>query len=135
MLESVPRGADGAVTRAALASPFASAASLEQRTPPRTGHEKLLVSIVQDVLGTEHVAIQDNFFRLGGTSLLCFRVVQQVRASTGQALSPRALLVGTLEQAAAELAMQPAVVAPVGENHEAKGVLGRLKLRISRSAG
>ena len=133
-LDALPRTAEGSVRHVALVSPFAPASSVERKTPPRSEQEKLLVDIVQDVLGTERVAIQDNFFRLGGTSLLCFRVVERVRTTTGQTLSPRALLVGTLEQAAAELALQPAV-AHRSRDDDGRGVFGRLKGFISGSVG
>ena len=133
-VDSLPRTAEGDVKYATLVTPFASASSAERKTPPRTEQEKLLVNIVQDVLGTERIAMQDNFFRLGGTSLLCFRVVERVRTTTGQALSPRALLVGTLEQAAAELALQPAAANRNGDDG-GKSVFGRLKGFVSGSAG
>ncbi|MDZ7630722.1 MAG: AMP-binding protein [Gemmatimonadaceae bacterium] len=103
-VESLPRAVDGQVVYGALASPFdARQTAGVQHVAPRTETETLLAAAWRSVLDVEQISVLDNFFRLGGTSLLCFRVVEQVRKQTGQHLSPRALLVGTLEQVAGEL--------------------------------
>ena len=104
-LESLPRNARNAIRGDQLRSPFgADVVGGGERTTPRDPAERLLAEACQSVLGLEHVNVRDNFFQIGGTSLLCFRVIEYVRAATGQRLNPRALLMGTLEQAAVELA-------------------------------
>ena len=130
-LPAINRAADGSVVRHALPTPFAGAQGAGQFIAPRTPDEALLAAAWQQVLGLERVSATDNFFRLGGTSLLCFRVVEQVRRTSGKVLNPRALLVGTLEQAAAGLGQgPPAAAAPA----EPVGMLSRLKGVIAGSA-
>jgi AMP-binding enzyme C-terminal domain/Phosphopantetheine attachment site len=128
---AIPLTPSGERKLSALESPFVPVVAADVRTAPQTEQEVLLLSIVSDVLGSDRVSVQDNFFKLGGTSLLCFRVVERVRSTTGQALSPRALLVGTLEQAAAELAQQPVTSAQQRDANETRSVFGRLKGFIS----
>ncbi|MCC7053620.1 MAG: amino acid adenylation domain-containing protein [Gemmatimonadaceae bacterium] len=129
---AIPRRVDGRVIRDALGSPFAPSATDHASGAPRTATEVLLASQWRAVLELEQVAVGDNFFHLGGTSLLCFRVIEQVRRATGRVLNPRSLLVGTLGQVAAELdrdAPTPAdAPAPVG------GVLSRIR-ELARGIG
>ncbi len=132
-LSALPIDARGVVRYEALLSPFAAAASATvQQVAPRNESEAMLAEAWKAALGVEQVSVLDNFFRLGGTSLLCFRVVEQVRKSTGRHLNPRALLVGTLEQAAAELATQSASTSSgAATAQESSGMFSRLKGLIS----
>lgn len=45
---------------------------------PRTGTEKILCDIYGGVLGIENVGIKDNFFDIGGTSLLAMKIIAKV---------------------------------------------------------
>jgi amino acid adenylation domain-containing protein len=130
-LTAIPRLSDGTVDVDALVSPFGSvgSAAADQRVAPRNDSEQLVVDAVRTVLGVESVSVTDNFFRIGGTSLLCFRVVDTVKRASGRQLNPRALLVGTLEQAAAELAAT-SPDKPVGGDRDS-GVLSKFKGLIS----
>jgi len=77
-LDELPLNAFGKVDRLALPEPeVAHAASLDDA--PRTEAEQILCRIWQDVLGLEAVGIHDNFFKLGGSSLLATKAVAQVR--------------------------------------------------------
>ncbi|WP_410667666.1 amino acid adenylation domain-containing protein [Amycolatopsis sp. cmx-4-68] len=58
---------------------------------PRTATERALSRIWADVLAVERVGVDDDFFALGGDSLLCLRVTARLRADFGAALPPRAL--------------------------------------------
>jgi len=46
---------------------------------PRTPTEAMLARIWAEILGLDHVGIQDNFFDLGGDSLLATQVLSRVR--------------------------------------------------------
>ena len=48
-------------------------------TAPRTDAEKLLAQIWSDVLGVERVGVHDNFFDLGGDSILSIQIVAKAQ--------------------------------------------------------
>ncbi|MGK4005258.1 amino acid adenylation domain-containing protein [Sorangium sp. So ce1036] len=54
---------------------------------PRSPLEERLIAIWQDVLGIDRVSVHDNFFDLGGHSLLLTRLHERVRESFGSDLS------------------------------------------------
>ena len=60
-------------------------------TPPGTREESTLVEIWEQVLGLTSVGIHDDFFQLGGDSILATRVVSQVRSVLQVELSPASL--------------------------------------------
>ncbi len=101
-VESLPRGAHGELDRKTLPDPFAPAG--EEAPPPRTDAERLVAALWREALGVARIGVHDNFFDLGGTSLLCFHVVTGVEKATGVRLSPRVFLLDTLEQAARRIA-------------------------------
>jgi acyl-coenzyme A synthetase/AMP-(fatty) acid ligase/aryl carrier-like protein len=79
-MESLPLTASSKVDRKALPAPQHTRPELEETfTPPRTSIEKLLASIWAEVLGLEQVGIHDNFFSVGGDSILSMRVVNRAR--------------------------------------------------------
>ena len=98
--DRIPRRPDGTLDERALGH---SDRAVTSRLPAST-EEKLLGNLWCETLGLRAVTVQDNFFNLGGHSLLCLQLVGRVQAATGRRLNPRILLLGTLEQAAAELA-------------------------------
>jgi hypothetical protein len=92
------------VDRSKLVSPFAAEAAMRELISPRNAAEQMLADTWRAALGVDTIDVRDNFFMLGGSSLLCFRVIEHLKHQSGIALSPRVLLLGTLEQAAAQLA-------------------------------
>lgn len=63
----------------------------DRYTAPRTSTERTLARIWAELLRVERVGIEDNFFDLGGDSILTIRVTSRVRAALGAEISPRAL--------------------------------------------
>ncbi len=102
-LDALPADRSGRVDRSKLLSPFDAELVGRELTPPRSEAEQMLADTWKAALGVDRVDVRDNFFMLGGSSLLCFRVLEQLRQQSGISLSPRVLLLGTLEQAAAQL--------------------------------
>jgi natural product biosynthesis luciferase-like monooxygenase protein/amino acid adenylation domain-containing protein len=79
-LDALPRTPNGKVDRARLPEPDLS--SLELGTgyvAPRTPVEEMLAAIWASVLGVDRVGVEDNFFTLGGHSLMGMRVMARVR--------------------------------------------------------
>jgi pristinamycin I synthase-3/4 len=88
VLPAWPMTANGKVDRRAL--PLQERQTEEYRSA-RTPHEEILCDIFAEVLGLERVGIDDNFFALGGHSLIAARLVSQVRCTFGVELAIRAL--------------------------------------------
>ena len=103
-LDALPRRADGQLDEGLLPTPAALRAGEGREEPPRTSEERLLAELWSQSLGVRDVTRRDNFFDLGGHSLLCLQMVSQIAARTGKRIKPRLLLLSSLEQVAAELA-------------------------------
>ncbi|BBD64379.1 amino acid adenylation domain-containing protein [Nostoc commune NIES-4072] len=74
-LEALPLTPNGKVDRFALPAPDTTRPQLETvYQPPQTEVEKTIADIWQEVLNVENVGIHDNFFQLGGHSLLLVQV-------------------------------------------------------------
>ncbi|CAM3627150.1 non-ribosomal peptide synthase/polyketide synthase [Kibdelosporangium persicum] len=78
MLEALPLNTNGKLDRAGLPAPDGRPAA-ENYVPPRTPVEHELVRIWSDVLGVSRVGVEDNFFGLGGDSILSIQVVSRAR--------------------------------------------------------
>ncbi|WP_397324916.1 amino acid adenylation domain-containing protein [Pantoea agglomerans] len=76
-MPALPLTANGKIDRKALPQPQIRNTSY---VPPRTPEQKTLAAIWQEVLGVEQVGITDNYFSLGGNSILSIRVVTQAAA-------------------------------------------------------
>jgi amino acid adenylation domain-containing protein/non-ribosomal peptide synthase protein (TIGR01720 family) len=77
-LEALPLTTHGKVDRKALPEP-AAAAELAGSAPPRDAREERLAAVWREVLGLERLGIHDNFFQLGGDSILGIQVVARAR--------------------------------------------------------
>ncbi|MDZ7949849.1 amino acid adenylation domain-containing protein [Nostoc sp. DedQUE09] len=74
-LEALPLTPNGKVDHKALPAPDTARPELETvYQPPQTEVEKTIADIWQEVLNLENVGINDNFFQLGGHSLLLVQV-------------------------------------------------------------
>ncbi|MFF2614419.1 non-ribosomal peptide synthase/polyketide synthase [Kitasatospora sp. NPDC058046] len=99
-LERLPLGATGKLDRRALPEPVWAAPATEAGRPPRTDTERALAAIWREVLGVPEVSADDNYFALGGDSILGIQIVSAARRD-GLALTPRHLFA---HQTLAELA-------------------------------
>ncbi|MEN3304154.1 MAG: hypothetical protein V7603_356 [Micromonosporaceae bacterium] len=89
-LDALPLSRNGKLDRRALPAPDYAAAAGAGHRAPRTGTEQVLARIWSEVLGVPRVGVEDNFFSLGGDSILSIQVVSRARQH-GLALSPRDL--------------------------------------------
>jgi len=78
VLESLPLTANGKVDRNALPAPDTLAHATSPYQAPQHQIEIDLAAIWQSVLGVERVSVHDNFFDLGGNSVLLIKANQQI---------------------------------------------------------
>ncbi len=81
-MDSLPLGASGKVDRSELPS-LTDGNILRDETfiSPRNPTEEQIVAIIAELLALERVGVNDNFFLLGGNSLLATQVIARVRES------------------------------------------------------
>jgi thioesterase domain-containing protein/acyl carrier protein len=78
-LNAFPLTPNGKIDRAALPAPQPAQTAGEQYAAPRTAMEQTLAGIWQQVLAIPRVGIHDNFFEIGGHSLLVVRLTALIR--------------------------------------------------------
>jgi hypothetical protein len=87
-LPALPRTPNEKLDRKALPAPNLSASkSADSFAAPKTAVEEKLTAIWSGVLGVERIGASDNFFDLGGHSLLGLRLVNQLREALGEHVS------------------------------------------------
>jgi len=97
IVNEIPKGSFGKLQRSRLAdllhvrSRDQESSDQHEYLAPRTHDEMVLADIWTRILGLEEVGIHDDFFRLGGDSILATQVVSQVRQIMGVELSPIAM--------------------------------------------
>jgi amino acid adenylation domain-containing protein/thioester reductase-like protein len=107
-LPALPLNENGKVDRKALPAPAAGDGPAEAYAAPRNAPETLLTDIWREVLGLERVGIHDNFFEIGGESVIAIQVVSRINRA-GIAATPRQLF---QYQTVAELAAALVDAAP-----------------------
>jgi amino acid adenylation domain-containing protein len=104
LMESLPLTLTGKLDRRVLPAP--ESVSKDAWKPPRTSQEQLLSTVFAEALGVERVSIDDNFFAMGGHSLMATRVISRIRRSLGINLPVRMLFEHpTVEELAQHLAI------------------------------
>jgi amino acid adenylation domain-containing protein len=83
-MDLLPLTSNGKVDRTALPSPQISNILRDRRfVAPRTLLEKILAEIVQKLVGLDQVSIDDDFFSLGGHSLMAAELIIRLRDRFG----------------------------------------------------
>jgi amino acid adenylation domain-containing protein/non-ribosomal peptide synthase protein (TIGR01720 family) len=90
-LEELPLTPSGKLDRRALPAPEVARADSERGfVAPRTPAEEILAEVWREVLGLERVGVLENFFELGGDSILCLQIVARSH-QRGLRLTPKQL--------------------------------------------
>lgn len=92
-LETLPLNANGKVDRRALPPPPRPTAARDvDFLPPRSPLEHQIAAIWEGLFGVSPIGANDNFFDLGGDSLLAAAFVAAIEETCGRILSPSRLL-------------------------------------------
>ncbi len=78
-LDALPLNPHGQLDRAALPEPDLALVAARGYVAPRTDVERALAEIWAEILGVARVGVEDNFFSLGGDSILSIQVVSRAR--------------------------------------------------------
>ncbi|HEX6342483.1 amino acid adenylation domain-containing protein [Umezawaea sp.] len=119
-LDRFPVGGTGKVDRGALPVPSGQRDTGTRHVPPRTRTERVLAEVWSGLLGVSDVGVDDNFFDLGGDSILGLQVVARAREAGIHLTARQTLLRHTVAELAAE-ADAAGTAAPV---HEQGPVVG-----------
>lgn len=131
VVEAIPRTPNGKVDRHALAALDPGAGAVPAGSgAPETWLESLIARIWRELLELDAVGMDDNFYDLGGHSMLALRAVARIEAETGVRIDPRELTYQTARQLAESCAERMAVSSRVGERRR-RGV----RYRILRALG
>ena len=117
-LDRFPLTANGKLDRKALPEPGKPIATAG--AAPRTALEDQIAAIWRDVLAIDAVGVDDNFFSLGGDSLLAFQVVARLRKA-GVTLTIPQLFAHQTVAALARIAQQADAGAAAGPGTPAHG--------------
>jgi amino acid adenylation domain-containing protein/non-ribosomal peptide synthase protein (TIGR01720 family) len=93
LLDAIPLTPNGKIDRRALPPPdfsadFSGSDTVQTEDVPRTEAECILSGIWSELLKLERIGLRDNFFHLGGDSILSIQVIARARQS-GLLLTPR----------------------------------------------
>ncbi|MEU4626553.1 amino acid adenylation domain-containing protein, partial [Actinoplanes sp. NPDC023801] len=114
---ALPVGPNGKLDHRALPAPTFDTTD-DRYTPPRTDTEHAVADVWADVLGVSRAGRDDDFFALGGDSILAVRILARLRALFGVRLPARAAfdartVAALAAQVDAAVAGTPAVAGPI----------------------
>lgn len=90
-IDEMPRDHRGLIDRDALTQLSGTTQQQREQTLPRTEVEAVLVQICQEVLGVSQVGVHDNFFEMGGDSILMIQVISRARQA-GIGITPKEIV-------------------------------------------
>jgi acyl carrier protein len=131
VLDALPLSANGKLDRRALPKPDAARPGLEF-VAPRTAVEQTLANIWSEVLGLERVGVYDDFFVLGGHSLIATQIASRVHDAFDVELPLRILFEGPTIAALSEfIARTTAAARGVLDGQSPESVNGELSAALS----
>jgi amino acid adenylation domain-containing protein len=113
MLEELPLTPNGKIDRKALPAVADSRReSVEPYVAPRDVVEFQLVKLWENLLRVRPIGVRDNFFALGGHSLVALRLVSRIEHELGKKIPVRALFHGATIESLATLLREGTVKTP-----------------------
>lgn len=100
-IDALPRTANNKLDRKALQEKLiATTVERQRHEPPVTAEEKWLAKLWKDLTGVDMVGRHDNFFDIGGHSLLSMQLLYRISEERGITLSPRDILLENMNKIA-----------------------------------
>jgi amino acid adenylation domain-containing protein len=107
VLDALPLSPNGKIARRELPAPtLVPGESQASFVPPRTSAEQILAGLWQNLLGINRVGIDDNFFEVGGHSLLAVRLFAEIEEQFGRKLPVSSLFQAPTVRRLAEILSQ-----------------------------
>jgi hypothetical protein len=105
LLDALPLMVNGMVDLAALPVPAEPSGDdeIDSATQPKTANEQLLAALWTELLNLVRIRTSDNFFDIGGHSLMAVDMAARVQRQTGMSLNLLDIANGTLGTLAAGL--------------------------------
>jgi amino acid adenylation domain-containing protein len=102
VVERMPLTPSGKIDRKALVLPAEAGGVSGERVAPRTPAERFLAELWAELIGSkvEAIGASDNFFDIGGHSLLALQAIARIHARTGVRLEARMMFLNSLGQIA-----------------------------------
>lgn len=120
VLDTLPRSLNGKIDRSALPVPDLAGQGDRSYMPPGTPAEAALAKIWEDVLGVPRVGTRENFFELGGDSIVSLQVIARAKQA-GLLFSPRQIFQHQTVAELAAVAVREAVVTLEAEQETVTG--------------
>ncbi len=105
-VDEIALDSKGQPKRKTLPDPYAPVDTFQE---PETATQKAIADIWRDVLDAGRIGVDENFFDLGGHSLLSIRAITKTNKKFGVQLNQAIMALQTLEQIAAEVDSQRGV--------------------------
>ncbi|UKJ76349.1 non-ribosomal peptide synthetase [Azospirillum brasilense] len=128
-LDALPLSPNGKLDRKALPLPAVGAQAASSGRPPAPGLESRLAAIFAELLDLERIGADDDFFAIGGHSLLAMRLAARIRRDLGQPVAVSQIMV------APTVARLAALLAEAGERDEPENLGFAPVIRLRDGAG
>jgi len=134
VLDALPTSANGKLDRSALPAPAAERPDLDHPfVAPRTPVEEIVTGVWGEVLGLERVGVDDDFFQLGGNSLLATRALMRLRDRLGVAIPLRAVFETPTARGLGLMAVHALAKSLLEEDEDLSSLFGELDSADARS--
>ncbi|MBK3774258.1 amino acid adenylation domain-containing protein [Azospirillum brasilense] len=128
-LGALPLSPNGKLDRNALPLPAAGAEAASSGRPPAPGLESRLAVLFVELLERERIGADDDFFAIGGHSLLAMRLAARIRRDLGQPVAVSQIMV------APTVARLAALLAEAGERDEPENLGFASVIRLRDGSG
>jgi acyl-CoA synthetase (AMP-forming)/AMP-acid ligase II len=125
-LDKFPLTPNRKIDRGALPAPAVEKLAAAASAQPQTPMQRLVAEVWSAALGIDGIGLNNNFFDLGGHSLLSVQVIRELRERTGVALTPREMVFQSLGQIAA-------LYEERSRNGKRSGLIGRLSGAVHKA--